>query len=292
MLQDSGHEVKKILWGILLLNVLVAVTKIIIGGIIQSASITADGFHSLTDGISNVVGLIGIGFATKPIDSDHPYGHKKYEFLTSLCIGAILLIIAAQIGLKGVQRLIEPVIPEFGAGTILILLLTLGVNVLVYRYENKKGKELNSYILISDSLHTKSDIYVSLGVLLTLIGIKLGVPPMIDSITSIVVAGCIVHAACRIIRASSGILLDKAAVDLALIKHIVKSFPQVRDVHKIRSRGSEPDLFVDMHIIIDSAMSTEDAHELVHKIEAKLKAEINSHIQVLIHTEPYKKLPH
>jgi len=289
MSQGSTTQVKKVLWLILFANLIVAVTKIIIGSIIQSSSMTADGFHSLTDGVSNIIGLIGIGLASKPVDKNHPYGHKKYEFLTSLFIGGMLLVIVAKIVLEAIERIVDPIIPQFGAETIAALIATLFVNLVVCVYENRQGKRLNSFILISDSLHTKSDIYISLGVLLTLIGIKLGAPPIIDPIMSIIVGGFIVRAAVDIIKSTSEILVDKASVDLASIQAAAKSFAQVVDVHEIRSRGSETDVYVDMHIIIDPTMNIEEAHELVHKIEEKLKAEINPHIQVMVHTEPLKK---
>ncbi len=138
MVQDSMKQVKRVLWQILFANLFVAVTKIIIGSIIQSASVAADGFHSLSDGVSNVVGLIGIGLATKPVDSDHPYGHKKYEFLTGLFIGGMLLVIAVQIGLEAIQRIIEPVTPQFGVETIAVLIATLVTNIVICVYENSK----------------------------------------------------------------------------------------------------------------------------------------------------------
>jgi cation diffusion facilitator family transporter len=290
MPQDSAKQVKKVLWLILAANLLVAVTKILIGHSIQSTSMTADGYHSLTDGVSNVVGLIGIAFAAKPVDSDHPYGHKKFEFLTGLFIGGMLLVITTNIILEAIAKILEPVTPQFGADTIAALVATLVINVIVSVYEYRQGQRLNSYILIADSLHTRSDIYVSLGVLLTLLGIKLGAPPLIDPIASIIVAGFIAHAALEIIKSTSDILVDRAAVDLVLIESVTMTFSQVKDVHGIRSRGSESALFIDMHIEIDPLMSIEEAHELVHQIEEKLKEEINPTIQALIHTEPYKKL--
>lgn len=285
--QDCTRQVKKALWLILAANLFVAIIKIITGTVIQSASMTADGLHSLTDGSSNIVGLIGIALAAKPTDSNHPYGHRKFELLTSMLIGGMLLVIAAKIGIGAIERIISPSIPCFGAEALLLLAATLIVNIIVCVYENRKGKELGSFILISDSLHTKSDIYVSLGVLLTLIGIKLGAPPIIDPLASIIVGGLIVCAGLKIIKSTGDILVDKAAVDYALIEAIAKSFPQVINVHKIRSRGNSPDLFVDMHIIIDPSTSFEESHKLVHDIEDKLKLEINAHIQVMIHTEPY-----
>ena len=107
MAHQSAQQVKKILWQILLANLFVAIAKVIIGTAIQSASMTADGYHSLTDGASNVVGLIGISLAAKPVDAAHPYGHGKYEFLTSLFIGIMLLIIAGKIGFEAFQRFAE-----------------------------------------------------------------------------------------------------------------------------------------------------------------------------------------
>ncbi|MDU4962566.1 MAG: cation diffusion facilitator family transporter [Sporomusaceae bacterium] len=284
--QDVSHQVKKVLWLILAANCLVALTKIGIGVSIQSSSMTADGYHSLTDGISNVVGLIGIALAAKPVDSDHPYGHKKFEFLTGLFIGGMLLVITVNILVEAVAKILNPVTPQFGAESLMALLATLIVNILVSSYENKQGHKLNSYILIADSLHTRSDIYVTLGVLLTLVGIKLGAPPLIDPLASIIVAGFIAHAAVDIIKSTSAVLVDQAAIDLPLIESITMSFPQVRDVHDIRSRGSESALFIDMHILIDPEMSIAAAHDLVHQIEEKLKEEINPSLQALIHAEP------
>lgn len=286
---DSTKQVKKVLWIILFANLSVAITKIMIGNVIQSASMTADGYHSLTDGVSNVVGLIGIGFAAQPVDESHPYGHKKYECLTGLAIGGMLLVISANIMIDAVARISEPVTLQYGIESIAALIATLVINIGVCTYEYRQGKKLNSYILISDSLHTRSDIYVSLGVLLTLVGIKLGAPPIIDPLTSILVGGFIVHAGIEIIKSTSNILVDRVAIDHSLIRTITMTFSQVMDVHKIRSRGSAAHLFVDMHIEIDPAMNIEASHDLVHRIEEKLKAEINPNIQVLIHIEPYLK---
>ena len=286
MVQQSAQQVKKILWQILLANLLVAIAKIIIGTAIQSASMTADGYHSLTDGASNVVGLIGISLAAKPVDAAHPYGHGKYEFLTSLFIGIMLLIIAGKIGFEAFQRISDPVLPQFGAEALITLVVTLLINVIVSEYENRQGKRLNSYILISDSLHTRSDIYVSFGVLLTLIGIKFGAPPIIDPLASIIVGIFIVRAGIEIIKSTSEVLVDAAAADHEAIKAITLRFDHVIDVHDIRSRGNATSMFVDMHITVDPAMSIEESHKLVHDIEDQLRLEINPQMEVIIHTEP------
>ena len=285
----ADQKVKLILKQILFANLLVAIAKIIIGSLAQSASIAADGFHSLTDGISNIVGLIGLGLAAKPKDSDHPYGHKKYEFLSSLFIGGMLLAIALKIGLEAIDRILVPVAPIFEINFFLMLLITLLINVLVTVYESAQGHKLNSYILISDAMHTKSDIFVTIGVLITLLAIHLGAPVIIDPLASLIVMGFIIHAGLKIIKSTSDILVDKVAIDQNLVAQIVTSFPEVINVHSIRSRGSSSQIFIDMHIILDPDMSIKDAHDLVHKIEEKLNFEINPHIQAIIHTEPDSK---
>ncbi|HZK24326.1 MAG TPA: cation diffusion facilitator family transporter [Oscillospiraceae bacterium] len=282
-------KVKQVLWAILFANLAVAVMKIAVGTIIRSTSMTADGFHSFTDGTSNIVGLIGVHFASQPEDQDHPYGHSKFEMFAGLFIAGMLFLIGGKIIIAAIGRFFHPVLPEITSASLLVLLLTLGINIFVSIFEYRKGKALNSQILISDSLHTRSDIYVSAGVLITLIGIKLGLPPLIDSLTSLVVAGFIIYAAFEILCDNGGILLDKAAVDAEKVQNIVLSFDEVKDTHNIRSRGSMNDMHIDLHIMTEPDLSVEAGHDLIHSIEAKIRTEINQNIQVSVHLEPYKE---
>lgn len=288
MSKDNYKKVRQVLFIILLANFFVAALKIIIGSIVRSASMRADGFHSLSDGSSNIVGLIGIHFASKPEDEKHPYGHYKYETLAGLFISVMLLFAAGNIILDAIQRFKEPIIPEVTVESLMVLIFTLIVNIVVYVTEYRKGKELNSQILISDSMHTRSDVYISLGVLATLIGVKIGIPPIIDPIASIVVAAFIIHTSYEIFKENSNILLDSAAVDSEAIRDIVMSFEDVKDAHKIRSRSSINYLNIDLHIVVDSKLDVEKAHKLVHDIEDAVKAKFNKSIQVIAHIEPYK----
>lgn len=287
MNSNNYKKVKQVLWVILFANFAVALLKIIIGAMIKSSSMTADGFHSLSDGSSNIVGLIGIGLASKPIDKDHPYGHKKFEVLSGLFIAGMLLFIGLKIIFDSFSRFVSPIAPSITIESLVTLILTLLINIMVCTYENRVGKKLNSYILISDSLHTKSDIFVSVGVLVTLIGIKLGLPPIIDPIASLVVSGFIIHSAYEIFQSTSGILVDKAVIEDEKIKSILSDFAQVKDVHKIRSRGSENDLHIDMHIMVEPHISVEASHSLIHDIERKIQKDINDSAQVIVHIEPF-----
>lgn len=287
MATDNFKKVKQVLWIILFANLAVAILKIIIGNIIKSASMTADGFHSLTDASSNIVGLIGIQFASKPVDQDHPYGHRKFETLAGLFIAGMLFLVSGKIILGAFNRFANPVIPNITLESLIVLLVTLCINVFVCVFEYKKGKEMNSQILVSDSMHTRSDIYVSIGVLATLICIKLGFPPVIDPIASLTVAIFILHAAYEIFKDNSDVLVDKAVVDTEKIRNIALSFEQVKNSHNIRSRGCKNDLHIDMHIMIEPNMNVIESHELIRNIQEKVKNEINGNVQVIIHLEPF-----
>jgi cation diffusion facilitator family transporter len=248
---------------------------------------TADGFHSLSDGASNIVGIIGISIASRPKDKDHPYGHKKFEIMASMFIGCMLIVIAGKIIFTSILRFTNVVEPSITVESLIVLIVTLIINIFVCTYENRAGKKLNSYILVSDSMHTKSDIFVSIGVLFTLVGVKLGLPSIIDPIASLVVSGFIIYSAYEIFKSSTGVLVDKSTVDEEKIVEIVSSFKDVRGVHKIRSRGSESDVHVDMHILIDPYISIEKSHVLTHEIEAMIQTEINESSQVIVHLEPF-----
>ncbi len=287
MSRDRFKEIKRVLWVILFANIFVALLKIIIGNKIKSSSMTADGFHSLTDGTSNIIGIVGIGYALKPKDEDHPYGHKKFETLAGLGIAMMLFFVSVDIIKNAFGKLLNPTPSNVSIESIIALVITLIINIFVTTYENKKGKELNSDILIADASHTRSDIFVSIGVLGTLLALKFGFPPIIDPIVSLIVAALIIHAGYEIFRDTSSILVDRFVVDNDKISQIIKDFPEVKNIHRIRSRGREDDMFLDLHVMVDENTTVKEAHLLVHKIERKIKEEINENAEVIIHIEPY-----
>ncbi|WP_270942745.1 cation diffusion facilitator family transporter [Romboutsia lituseburensis] len=287
-MQDNNfRKIKQVLWIILFANFFVAILKILVGTTIKSASMTADGFHSLSDGASNIVGIVGIGIASKPKDKEHPYGHTKYEVIASMFIGGMLLIIAGKIILTSISRFSNPIHPTITTESLIALIITLCINIFVTTYENKIGKKLNSYILISDSMHTRSDIFVSIGVLCTLIGVKLGLPSIIDPIASLIVSGFIIYSAYEIFKSSTAVLVDQAIIDENEIENIVKTFEEVKGVHKIRNRGCGNDIHIDMHLLIDPYISIEHSHYLTHEIEDRIKNTLNKNVQVIVHLEPF-----
>lgn len=287
MKKDNFKEIKKVLWIIMLVNIIVAVAKITIGTFVNSSSIIADGFHSVTDGASNIIGLIGISMASKPIDDEHPYGHKKYETLAGLFIVAMLVFIGGKIVIDAIIKFIYPVKPEITVESLIVMFITLVINIFITKYEYKIGMKLNSTILVSDSLHTKSDVYVTVGVIVAVLAIKLGAYSIVDSFASLVVAYFILHSAYEIFKVASNILVDSIAVEEGRIKKIAMAQENVKGVHRIRSRGTIDDMHIDMHILADSKMNIEESYKLTHKIQNDLRKEFNNNVDVIVHLEPY-----
>lgn len=271
---------------VMIINFLISVIKICLGLYTKSTSMTADGFHSISDTSSNIVGIIGLHYASKPKDKNHPYGHYKFETLASLFISFMLFALSGQIVVDAISKFINPTITRIPPISIAVLIFTIVVNTVVSVWENKKGKELNSQVLVSDSIHTRSDIFVSLGVLVTLILLKLGANPIIDPIASLVVAVFIIHAALKIFKDSSFVLVDGTQISEDDIRNIVMEFDEVVDVHKIRSRGSLDNLNIDLHIVVNADLDVEKSHILVHDIEDAMKEKFSKNTQMLAHVEP------
>lgn len=286
--KNHYRQINRILIWVLVLNWLVALAKIIYGLKSRLSSMTADGFHSLSDGTSNVIGIIGIHFACQPKDKDHPYGHKKYETFYSLAIAALLLFICFNIFQEGIRRIYKPVTPQIDIASFLIMIITLAINIAVMNYEYRQGRRLASDILVSDSLHTRADIFTSLSVIATLIAVKLGFP-LVDPVATLLISVFIAYAALTIIRQSSRVLCDTVAADVKRITDIVLSIRGVKTCHKIRSRGRGDDIYLDLHVQVDPDMHVGEAHRISYAIEEAIKKGIPEVADVLVHIEPKEK---
>lgn len=278
-------EIKKILWLILGLNLLVAGAKLIYGYWTGVISMWADGIHSVFDGTSNVVGLIGMWAAAHPPDESHPYGHRKFESFAAFAISVFLFLACFEI-LKGIyERLMHPVVPDVTLISFGVMLVTIGINLFVTRYERRRGRELKSEILHADSMHTLSDVYSSISVLVGLIAIRLGFP-ILDPIAGILIAGFIGITGFKILFEASRVLSDASCVDPERVREVVLRIPEVQSCHSIRTRGLENHVFVDCHINVRPDMTAQTSHDLVHQIEDRIKKEMSEVADVVIHVEP------
>jgi cation diffusion facilitator family transporter len=280
------RAIRRLLVTILVLNWAVALAKIVYGLVIRSGSMTADGFHSLSDGASNVVGIIGINYACRPRDQDHPYGHKKYETFFSLAIAMLLFLLGLSLFHGAYERFRAPVTPRVDAQSFAVMLITMAINFWVMRYEMRRGKALNSDILVADAHHTRADILTSVSVIVSLIAIKLGYP-IVDPIVMVIIAFFILHAGYEIVREGSAVLCDTAVLmDTGVIEKIARSVHGVKTLHNIRSRGRPDDVHVDLHVQVDPSMPLQRAHEISSQVEQAIKRQMPAVTDVVVHMEP------
>ena len=283
--EENFKSIKRILLVVLALNWLVAALKILLGLITKSASIMADGFHSFSDGSSNIVGLVGISMAYKPKDRGHPYGHSKIENFTSIGIAIMLVIVCVEIFESAVRRFESPVCPGINLMSFIIMGAATCINYFVTVYEYRKGKELASDILIADSYHTRSDIYVSLVVMAGMLGTVMGLH-LVDPILSLVIMVLIGRMAFGILRDASKVLCDSAIIEPEEIRSLVIGIRGVKGCHEIRTRGREDEILVDLHINVDESMHVGDAHDLSSRIENAIKGRFAGVREVIVHIEP------
>lgn len=282
---DRHRSVVRVLRRVLILNLIVAFTKIALGYFSGAISILSDGFHSLADASSNVVALVGIAAAQRPPDKDHPYGHRKYETMASLGILMFMLLVLTEVARQAVAHLRMPRIPSLLPVGTATMLVTLAINLVVVRYESDAGRRLRSEVLSADAKHTKSDVWTTLAVLMALAGVWLGYP-ILDPMAGVVVTIFIGYACWQIASEASGVLGDQMVLPESDIQSVVESVPGVVGTEKIRTRGSADNVFVDLHLWIDGRTPLGEAHALSHVVKDRLMAAFPEIVDVVIHIEP------
>ena len=283
---DRMRSIRRVLWTILLLNLGVAAAKYAWGTISGSASMQADGIHSVFDSAGNVVGLVGISLAARPADAGHPYGHAKFETYASLVIGVLLLLAAFEVGSSAAAKLAAgSYTAEVGPMSFVVMAGTLAVNLGVTVYERRFAKRLKSEVLAADANHTLSDALVSVGVIAGLAAVALGFP-MADPIMALVVTAAILATAYDVFKHALATLSDRARIPEGDLRAAALAVPGVRGVHRIRTRGTEGEVYADLHVLVDPSMTVVDAHRLADEVEADIKERFANVIEVLVHIEP------
>jgi cation diffusion facilitator family transporter len=280
------RAVSRVLWRVLGLNLAVAFAKIALGYASGTISILSDGFHSLTDAGSNVVGLVAVRAAGQPADEDHPYGHRKYETVAAAAVGIFLLLVVFEVLRNAYNHLtgrLPP--PTITTAEFAVMLVTVAINLYVIRYESGEARRLGSELLLADATHTRGDLWTSLTVIGALAGVRAGLPTL-DAIAALVVAGFIGHAGLQIARATTRILSDRMVISGSDIEQVVLGVPGVLGCHQIRTRGAADHVFLDMHVWLDPEMSLLEAHRLSHVVKDRVMSRFPQIADAIIHIEP------
>jgi cation diffusion facilitator family transporter len=264
----------------------VAAAKIAFGYASGAISILSDGFHSLTDGASNVVGLVGVRAAGRPPDEDHPYGHRKYETVAAAAVTVFLLLVVVEVLRNAFNHLSgrSPAV-EISAAGFAVMIVTITVNLVVVVYESREGQRLSSEVLMADAMQTRGDVWTSLAVIAALVGVRLGVP-ILDPIAALLVAGVIAYAGSKVARSTTMILSDRVVIAESDIEQIVLGVPGVLGCHHIRTRGSVDHVFLDLHVWFPPDMPLAEAHDLSHVVKDRLIARYPQIADAVIHIEP------
>jgi cation diffusion facilitator family transporter len=281
----TGRGVRRVLWITLGLNVAVSLAKIVVGKLSGSLSMVADGFHSLVDGSNNVIGLLVAGLAYAPPDPGHNYGHRKFEPAATLGIAVALLFLAYNVIEGAFAGAKAEAHPEIGPLNWVVMAVTLGVNLFVATYEAREGRRLGSAYLVADAAHTQSDIYVTLGVVVSFAGVRAGLP-WVDSLIAAAIAAFIALLAVRILIGAFHVLTDRSAIPPDQIAEVVARVPGVRGCRDARTRGAAGAVYVDLVAFVDGLLPLRDAHDVSDRIEAAVREAFPGVVDVVVHLEP------
>ena len=271
-------------------NVLLAAIKIIIGFIFKSGALFADGIHSFSDLITDVIAIVGDFIARKPADLKHPFGHGKLEYLTSFIIGIIILVLGFSIISNSFNR--EIVIPS--VLVIIVSIFTIILKYLLSSFLINKGKKLKNNILVASGKESSTDVLSSIVVLISsilmLLSENIHIFRYADICATIIVGIFIVRVGFLIIKENVSILIGECETNpevLDELNNIILSYKQIIKIDSISLLKYGPYYKLICEVSIDGNLSFYDAHSIVHKLEDKIKEKIERIKYVTIHANPY-----
>lgn len=274
-------------------NALLIAIKLAAGAITGSIAILTEAIHSLIDLVASVVAFVSVRKADEPADADHPYGHEKVESLAATIEGLLILVGAGVIVYEATHRLVVGAeVETLGVG-IAVMGFSVLANLAVSSVLSRQARVHESPALAGDAAHLRADAATSAGVLLGLVIVAITGNAAFDSITALVVSGAIVSAGIRIVRHSSGVLVDEAlpSEEMDRIETAIATArtPEVVGYHKLRARRAGRRRYIDLHVQYRAGTSLERAHELTHAMRDSIEVAIPN-AEVLIHAEPESSL--
>ncbi len=281
------------LWGASA-NLLLCVFKMVAGILGASAAMVADAVHSLSDLVSDAVVLVMVRISSRKTDRNHGYGHRKFETLATMAVSLILLLVGARL-LAGsaikIKDALEGRSPEApGMISLWAALLSIAVKEILYQWNSREGRKLDSPAMIANAWHHRSDALSSVGSALGIGGAILlgGGWTVLDP-----VAGCIISIVIMVVAVKMAIPALNELTDASLpeemernIVRIMESVPGAGCAHELKTRRSGPNIIIDAHIVVDPDMNVREAHKITSEIERALCSEFGQGTQINIHIEP------
>ena len=279
-----------------LVNLALVILKFIAGFLGQSAAMIADAVHSLSDLITDLIVIVFVRLSSKPQDKGHDYGHGKYETLATLLVGVALLAVGGGILKNGIDAiriyLSGGALSSPGWIALIAALLSIVSKEILFRYTNRVGRKLESPAVIANAWHHRSDALSSIGTGIGIGGaILLGEQwRVLDPLAAVIVSLFILKVALYMVKPCIDELLEKSLPDEVeqAISEQVLSFPEVSELHHLRTRRIGSYYALEMHVRMDGNLSLHDAHAVTVLIEKKLRAMYGENTIINIHVEPNK----
>ena len=269
-------------------NLFLFVIKFVIGTIVHSVSIQADGVNNLTDAGSNIISILSFHLANKPADKDHPFGHERTETIASLFVGILILVLGFETAKESISKVIHPGSIDFRIASVIILLISIIVKFWMYAYNKKLSKTYDSSLLEATALDSISDVCGTTAVLVSTL-----LSPVLhfnlDGYMSIVVSGIILYGAYGLLRDMINSLIGEAP-DPELVHNIVDrimAHPAILGVHDMMLHNYGPNkIFASAHVEVDSSKDIFETHDHIDNIEREVKENMN--IDLVLHMDPVK----
>ena len=261
----------------ILANVVLSVCKIVVGIVSGFISILADGLNNLSDCGSSAVAYVSFKMSSKPADKEHPYGHERIEYISSMAVAFVILIIAFELAKESIMNIISPKALEFSVIAVVVLAVSILVKVLMFAFNRAMAKKINSDLLKATAIDSLSDSISTSAVLLSvLIGKFTGL--YIDGYVGVIVALLIAWSGIKILKETASKLIGQAPDrDLVLqIKTRILSRPEVLGIHDLNIYSYGPNkYFASVHIEVDANVDVIESHEVIDEIEREFLEETN-----------------
>ncbi|WBW99219.1 cation diffusion facilitator family transporter [Oceanirhabdus sp. W0125-5] len=268
-------------------NVILAVIKLFIGFLGRSSALISDGIHSFSDVISTFCVLVGLKLSQKPEDSDHPYGHEKFEPILTKILAFILFLTAISIGMTAIKNILAGNYTTPSSITIIAALFSIGIKEWMYHYTLKGANKINSSALKADAWHHRTDALSSIGSLIGIVGALIGYP-ICDSLASIIICLIILKASIDIFLQAANQLVDKATDENTInnIKNIIFSVEGVLSIDSLKTRIHSNRLYIDLEISADKNLSFVKAHNIAEKVHNNIEEQIEIVKHCTVHINP------
>ncbi len=270
----------------ILCNLIIFSSKLVIGTLVHSIAIISDGFNNMSDCASCIVTMFGYKMAAKPADKDHPFGHGRMEYLTSLVIAAVIVVVGCELLKSSVKKIVHPEAVTFSIAALVILIISILIKIWMGFFNKKLGTRIQSSVMLATAQDSFSDVFATLATLIALVA-SLWTDAPIDGIMGVLVSAFILISGFGIIRDTVDQLLGKPADEgiVNSLKEMVGESVVALGMHDLIIQSYGPgNLIGSVHIEVDAANPILDIHDAIDELERNIYEEL--HIRMTIHMDP------